>query len=223
VAGVLSGWQYDAGPLHLHPGDLGWHSLRGAAKTAVSLQAWSRRGEILALQWSHRVGEDLGIRSVVAQRLNLQDHGDFTAGVNVYSDRAAGFDEQSVAMALILATHAAHVVGENLAEERAEQLRRALESNREMGVAMATLMNAHHLTREQAFGVLRVASQSSNRRLAAIAGRRRGHRHLGHPPQSASLLNPHSPGGAGRCHAPFLCALPDKSGCLSCVSLAAPG
>jgi GNAT superfamily N-acetyltransferase len=49
VSGVLSGWQYDGGPLHLHPGDLGWHSLRGAAKTAASLRAWSREGKILAL------------------------------------------------------------------------------------------------------------------------------------------------------------------------------
>ncbi|MCA1783803.1 MAG: GNAT family N-acetyltransferase [Dermatophilaceae bacterium] len=49
VADVLSGWQYDAGPLHLHPGDLGWHSLRGAAKTAASLRAWSRGGLVLAI------------------------------------------------------------------------------------------------------------------------------------------------------------------------------
>jgi len=49
LGGVLSGWQHDAGPMHLHPGDLGWHSLRGAAKTAASLRAWSREGEMLAL------------------------------------------------------------------------------------------------------------------------------------------------------------------------------
>jgi hypothetical protein len=120
-------------------------------------------------QWSPRVARDLGIRAVVAQRLNLQDHGEFTAAVNVYSDQVHGLDEQSVAMALILATHAAHVVGENLADERAHQLRRALESNREIGVAMGILMHAHHLTREQAFDVLRVASQNSNRKLADLA------------------------------------------------------
>lgn len=49
LAGVLSGWQHDVGPLHLHPGDLGWHSLRGAANTAASLRAWSREGRVLAL------------------------------------------------------------------------------------------------------------------------------------------------------------------------------
>lgn len=49
VAEVLSGWQYDGSPHHLHPGDLGWYSLRGAAKTAASLRVWSREGKILAL------------------------------------------------------------------------------------------------------------------------------------------------------------------------------
>ena len=49
VADVLSGWQYDGGPLHLHPGDLGWHSLRGAAMTAGSLRVWSREGKVLAI------------------------------------------------------------------------------------------------------------------------------------------------------------------------------
>jgi GNAT superfamily N-acetyltransferase len=46
---ALRGWQYDRGPLHLHPGDLGWHSSKGAAATAAAIRAWSRGGEILAL------------------------------------------------------------------------------------------------------------------------------------------------------------------------------
>ena len=49
VTEVLSSWQHDQGPLHLHPGDLGWNSLRGAATTAASLRGWSREGKILAL------------------------------------------------------------------------------------------------------------------------------------------------------------------------------
>ncbi len=49
VANVLSGWQEDNGPLHLHPGDLGWHSLRGAATTARSLRVWSCEGNVVAI------------------------------------------------------------------------------------------------------------------------------------------------------------------------------
>jgi AmiR/NasT family two-component response regulator len=44
-----------------------------------------------------------------------------------------------------------------------------MESNREIGVAMGILMHRHRLDREQAFAVLRVASQDSNRKLADIA------------------------------------------------------
>ncbi|GAA4523922.1 hypothetical protein GCM10023160_14700 [Brachybacterium paraconglomeratum] len=30
VIGTLRSWHGEAGPFHLHPGDLGWHHLRGA-------------------------------------------------------------------------------------------------------------------------------------------------------------------------------------------------
>lgn len=49
VVDALSRWQHDSGPLHLHPGDLGWHSLRGADATAGAIRTWSRGGRILAL------------------------------------------------------------------------------------------------------------------------------------------------------------------------------
>ena len=50
---------------------------------------------------------------------------------------------------------------------RAAQLLRAWVS--EIGVAMGVLMAKHNITRDQAFGLLRVASQDSNRRLAELA------------------------------------------------------
>ena len=49
VAGALGAWQHDRGPLQLHPGDLGWFSLRGVAATAAAIRTWSRAGTILAL------------------------------------------------------------------------------------------------------------------------------------------------------------------------------
>ena len=66
---------------------------------------------------------------------------------------------------LVLATHASLLVTAMLARDRADNLTQALESNREIGVAMGILMQSHHLTRDQAFGVLRLASQDSNRKL----------------------------------------------------------
>jgi len=56
-----------------------------------------------------------------------------------------------------------------LASQRVENLTKALQSNREIGVAMGVLMNQHQFTRQEAFDVLRVASQNSNRKLADIA------------------------------------------------------
>ena len=52
---------------------------------------------------------------------------------------------------------------------RPGNLSQALQSNREIGVAMGILMNQHRFTRQEAFDVLRVASQNSNRKLADIA------------------------------------------------------
>lgn len=49
IAADLSHWQRDEGTLHLHPGDIGWHSLAGATKTARDLRVWSRDGEMVAL------------------------------------------------------------------------------------------------------------------------------------------------------------------------------
>ncbi|WP_334683579.1 GNAT family N-acetyltransferase [Arthrobacter sp. CAN_A214] len=49
VAQALGEWQYDEGPLHLHPGDLGWYSLKGADATAAAVRTWSRGEKIVAV------------------------------------------------------------------------------------------------------------------------------------------------------------------------------
>lgn len=42
-------WQYDAAPMQLHPGDLGWFGRSGAEATAAAVRTWSRDGRILAV------------------------------------------------------------------------------------------------------------------------------------------------------------------------------
>jgi ribosomal protein S18 acetylase RimI-like enzyme len=49
VVGVLREWQYDAAPMQLHPGDLGWFWRFGAAATAAAVRTWSRDGQILGV------------------------------------------------------------------------------------------------------------------------------------------------------------------------------
>ena len=49
AVGVLREWQYDAAPLQLHPGDLGWFWRFGAQATAAAVRTWSRDGQIVAV------------------------------------------------------------------------------------------------------------------------------------------------------------------------------
>ncbi|MGW3292773.1 N-acetyltransferase family protein [Streptomyces xiamenensis] len=46
---ALRGWQDDAQPIQLHPGDLGWFWRFGARATAAAVRTWSRDGRILAV------------------------------------------------------------------------------------------------------------------------------------------------------------------------------
>jgi len=121
-------------------------------------------------EWGRRATAEVGVRSVFSQRLHHHDSGaGVIAGLNVYSDVPEAFDRDAVGMGLILATHGALVFSEMLAANRALNLERALQSNREIGVAMGILMQQHRFSRQQAFDVLRVASQNSNRKLAEVA------------------------------------------------------
>jgi hypothetical protein len=119
--------------------------------------------------WGQRVAAECGVRSVLAQRLHLLDDSGLIAALNIYSDEPAAFDEHAVGMGLVLATHAALVLSETLATDRAANLSRALASNREIGLAMGILMQQHRVTSEQAFDLLRLASQDTNRKLADVA------------------------------------------------------
>ena len=56
-----------------------------------------------------------------------------------------------------------------VATAHAEHLRRALVSNRQVGMAMGILMERHRLTQEQAFERLRDLSRRSNVKLRDVA------------------------------------------------------
>ena len=120
-------------------------------------------------EWGKRVQEELGVRSVLAQRLRLRSDAGVIAGLNIYSDHSEAFDGRALATGLVLATHAGLLMNAVLADDRVRNLERALASNRQIGVAIGVLMHQHHLTEEQAFDVLRAASQDSNRKLADLA------------------------------------------------------
>ena len=120
-------------------------------------------------EWGARVFDELGVRSVLSQRLRLRSYAGVIAGLNMYSDSVDAFDERARATGLVLATHGGLLMNALLADDRVKNLERALETNRQIGVAMGVLMHQHRLTQAQAFDVLRAASQDSNRKLSDLA------------------------------------------------------
>lgn len=119
--------------------------------------------------WVAWAYEEAGVRSALSYRLTVLDHSETAAALNVYSGALDAFDETAVSIGLALATQGSLLVTAMQARDRADHLMRALESNREIGVAMGILMQRHQLTRRQAFDVLRVASQDADRKLADVA------------------------------------------------------
>jgi hypothetical protein len=120
-------------------------------------------------EFGRRAAEEVGILSMLSMRLYVEAEGDVIAGVNMYSHAAHAFDVSSETLALLLATHGAVAVARAEARTKADNLFTALKSSREIGIAMGVLMNSHKVTREQAFDLLRIASQHSQRKLSEIA------------------------------------------------------
>jgi hypothetical protein len=110
-----------------------------------------------------------GVRAMLAFRLHLLDETEVVAALNFSSDQADAFSPADVERGRVLATHCALLVTAHLAQSQARNVLRGLQSNREIGVAVGILMVRHSLSREQAFGVLRLASQHSNRKVSDIA------------------------------------------------------
>ena len=119
--------------------------------------------------FGQRVHEQFGISSMLAVRVHLLNESDTIAGLNFSSTTPDAFSDPDVDRARLLATHCALLVTATEARDKAANLLIALESNREIGVAVGVLMARHHLTRDQAFDVLWHASQNSNRKLRDLA------------------------------------------------------
>jgi transcriptional regulator with GAF, ATPase, and Fis domain len=140
-----------------------------AALTRSSYTVDDLRSDPRWPQFGPRCVEQTGIVSMLSIRVYLETDLEVIAGLNMYSREPAAFDEQSEAVAHVLATQGALAVGKAAARAKARNLERALETSREIGMAMGILMSSEKVTREQAFDLLRVASQRTHRKLADIA------------------------------------------------------
>jgi hypothetical protein len=131
-----------------------------------------RTGDIAAEpRWADfgaRAHDETGVTSMMSVRLYLEDDVRI-AGLNLYSTKPQAFDDAAQVIATVMATHTALALVAASARERAANLERAVSSNRSIGMAMGVLMNAHKITQDDAFALLRIASQNSNRKLADMA------------------------------------------------------
>jgi hypothetical protein len=119
-------------------------------------------------QFGRRAAEETGVLSMLSFRMFFEED-NLIAGLNLYAGKPKAFDDEAETIGLVMATHGALALTSAVRLERIEHLERALASNRDIGVAIGILMARHLVTKQQAFDLLRVASQHTHRKIGAIA------------------------------------------------------
>ena len=122
-------------------------------------------------EFGRRAAEEAGILSMLSFRLYFEDpdSAELLAGLNLYASKPVAFDEEDETVLGLVATHGALAITAAQQRRRADGLSAALQSNRDIGAALGVLMARLLVTREQAFDLMRIASQRTNRKLRDIA------------------------------------------------------
>jgi GAF domain-containing protein len=116
-----------------------------------------------------RAAEETCVRSMMSFQLALSTTS--LGALNLYSRKPMAFDERAHAIGAILAAYAAVAVSAARQQHKAQQLDNALASSRQIGIAMGILMAYRRCTEEEAFLVLRNASNRLNMKLRDVAAR----------------------------------------------------
>jgi transcriptional regulator with GAF, ATPase, and Fis domain len=107
---------------------------------------------------------ELGIASAIGFQLSTGDGA--LAALDLFATEPHAFTERSRQVAAVFAAHAAVA----MAWARTEaQLREAIISRQLIGEATGIVMERHRISSSKAFGLLRQASQRSNKKVVAIA------------------------------------------------------
>jgi len=104
-------------------------------------------------------------RTVLSLQLVAED----SAALNLFAETPGAFSDDDIDLATVFAAHASSLVALREAADEAAHLQTALQSSREIGAAMGVLMAHHKVTQDDAFGLLRTASQHLHRKLRDIA------------------------------------------------------
>ena len=116
-------------------------------------------------QFAGRAQRETGITSMLCFRLFVE--GDTLGALNLHSKAADAFGEESRTVGLVFAAHAAVALSTAMHDEQMEE---ALQSRDLIGQAKGMLMAREGITSDQAFDMLRRASQRLNVKLRDIAG-----------------------------------------------------
>ena len=107
------------------------------------------------------------VRSMFGVRILLG--GDSRGALNFYATEVNAFSELDRGVGAIFSTLASLALQSAVEQRKSENLLVALESSRQIGMAMGILMASKLLTAEQAFEQLRTASQHLHRRVREVA------------------------------------------------------
>ncbi|MCX8561182.1 GAF and ANTAR domain-containing protein [Mycolicibacterium mucogenicum] len=109
------------------------------------------------------------VRGAMGFRMLVDGHK--VGALNLFSDTRGAFDTNSAAQGVVLASFASVAVSAAAGGQEVAGLRRALQSNREIGKAIGMLMVLFDITDAEAFDRLRQTSQDMNIKLADVAAR----------------------------------------------------
>lgn len=114
--------------------------------------------------FSRRAHEETGVESILSLRLYARE--DTMGALNLYSTEPDAFDEHDVAVGSVFAAHAAVALA---AAKRDAQLESKADSRDLIGMAKGIIMARQHVSDDEAFDVLRRASQRMNIKLRELA------------------------------------------------------
>ena len=116
---------------------------------------------------TERVLATTPVRSMAGFRLLVGDRK--SGALNLFSESPGGLDNESVDQGIVLASFVTVALLAAHERKTAETLRAGLASNREIGKAIGLMMAFHKISDEEAFAMLRSASQDMNIKLAEVA------------------------------------------------------
>ena len=115
-------------------------------------------------RFSSRAQEETGVTSVLCFRLFVD--GDTLGALNLYSKARDAFDDEAYAVGSVFAAHAAVALSSAIHDEQMEE---ALQSRDVIGQAKGILMAREGVGPDEAFDMLRRASQRINMKLRDVA------------------------------------------------------